>query len=73
MLAGANAATNTANSLNACLAEKLAEQETAMTKLMTHFNTTNEEFGQLKCIMGNTAHDFKSPLNTMILGETNRR
>lgn len=73
MLAGANAATNAANSVNACLAEKLAEQETKMTKLVTHFNTTNEEFDQLKCIMGNTAHDFKSPLNTMILGETNRR
>ena len=71
MLAGANAATNTANSLNACLAEKLAEQETTMTKLVTQLNTTNEEFGQLKCIMGNTAHDFKSPLNTMILGKTN--
>lgn len=72
MLAGANAATNTANLLNACLAEKLAEQESTMTKLKTQFNTTNEEFGQLKCIMGNTAHDFKSPLNTMILGKTNR-
>ena len=70
MLAGSKAATNIANLLNASLVEKLAEKEIEMNQLQAQFATTNEEFGQLKCIMANTAHDFKSPLNTLILGKT---
>jgi hypothetical protein len=72
MLAGANAATITANLQNVALAEKLAEQEIERKNLEKQLAKTTEEFSQLKSIMANTAHDFKSPLNTLILGKTNR-
>lgn len=72
MLAGANAATITANLQNVALVEKLAEQEIERKKLERQLAKTTEEFCQLKSIMANTAHDFKSPLNTLILGKNNR-
>jgi signal transduction histidine kinase len=71
MLAGANAATITANLQNVALVEKLAEQEIHKKNLEKQLVKTTEEFSQLKSIMANTAHDFKSPLNTLILGKTN--
>lgn len=72
MLAGANAATITANLQNVALVEKLAEQEIERKNFERLLAKTTEEFSQLKSIMANTAHDFKSPLNTFILGKTNR-
>ena len=71
MLSDALAAVESSRLLNDELAKKLIEQ----TKISNSFElcavNAQKEMKEIRSIAANTAHDLKSPLNTLMLGTYN--